>query len=52
MRWLDMELHVKAADHARIARAFRDKDPGVGQMLSDHVLNYVEAALKSHKSIH
>jgi len=52
MRWLDMELHAKAADHARIARAFREKDPGVGQMLSDHVLNYVEAALKSHKSIH
>lgn len=51
MRWLDMELHAKAADHARIARAFREKDPGVGQMLSDHVLNYVEAALKSHKSI-
>src|SRR5699024_6743097 len=42
MRWLDMELHAKAADHARIARAFREKDPGVGQMLSDHVLNYVE----------
>ena len=52
MRWLDMELHAKAADHARIARAFREKDPGVGQMLSDHVLNYVEAALKSHKSFH
>ncbi len=52
MRWLDMELHAKATDHARIARAFREKDPSVGQMLSDHVLNYVEAALKSHKGIH
>ena len=52
VRWLDMELHAKAADHAQITRAFRERDPGVGQMLSDHVLNYVEAALKSHQGVH
>ncbi|WP_304452679.1 GntR family transcriptional regulator [Nocardiopsis sp. YSL2] len=48
VRWLDMRLHAKAADHDQITRAFREGDPRVGQMLSDHVLNYVEAALKSH----
>jgi DNA-binding GntR family transcriptional regulator len=50
VRWLNMELHAKAADHAQITRAFIEGDPSVGQMLSDHVLNYVEAALKSHES--
>ncbi|SIO90670.1 GntR family transcriptional regulator [Nocardiopsis sp. JB363] len=49
VRWLDMELHAKAADHAQITQAFRDSDPAVGQMLSDHVMNYVEAALKTHE---
>lgn len=49
VRWLNMELHAKAADHAQIARAFREGDPAVGRMLSDHVLNYVEAALKTHE---
>ena len=49
VRWLDMELHAKAADHAQITKAFRDADPAVGQMLSDHVMNYVEAALKTHE---
>ncbi|MFE0267959.1 GntR family transcriptional regulator [Nocardiopsis alba] len=48
VRWLDMELHAKAADHAQITRAFREGDPAVGQMLSEHVLNYVEAALRTH----
>ncbi|KOX08811.1 GntR family transcriptional regulator [Nocardiopsis sp. NRRL B-16309] len=48
VRWLDMRLHAKAADHDQITRAFREGDPRVGQMLSEHVLNYVEAALKSH----
>ncbi|MEU3019838.1 MULTISPECIES: GntR family transcriptional regulator [unclassified Nocardiopsis] len=49
VRWLDMELHAKAADHAQITRAFREGDPAVGQMLSDHVMNYVEAALRTHE---
>ncbi|WP_017587998.1 GntR family transcriptional regulator [Nocardiopsis ganjiahuensis] len=49
VRWLNMELHAKAADHAQITRAFREGDPAVGQMLSEHVLNYVEAALKTHE---
>ena len=49
VRWLNMELHAKAADHAQITRAFREGDPAAGQMLSDHVLNYVEAALKTHE---
>lgn len=48
VRWLDMELHAKAADHAQIAEAFRTRDPQVGRMVSEHVLNYVEAALKSN----
>ncbi|GAB2517716.1 GntR family transcriptional regulator [Nocardiopsis aegyptia] len=48
VRWLNMQLHAKAADHDQITRAFREGDPRVGQMLSDHVLNYVEAALQSH----
>ncbi|RKS06729.1 GntR family transcriptional regulator [Nocardiopsis sp. Huas11] len=48
VRWLNMELHAKAADHDQITQAFREGDPSVGRMLSDHVLNYVEAALKSH----
>ncbi|MBR8741113.1 GntR family transcriptional regulator [Nocardiopsis sp. MG754419] len=48
VRWLNMELHAKAADHAQITKAFREGDPTVGQMLSDHVMNYVEAALKTH----
>ena len=48
VRWLNMELHAKAADHQQITRAFREGDPAVGQMLSDHVMNYVEAALKTH----
>lgn len=52
VRWLDMELHAKAADHAQITKAFREGDPSVGQMLSDHVLNYVEAALKTHEDRH
>lgn len=51
VRWLDMELHAKAADHRAITEAFRDRDPDVGQMLSDHVLNYVEAALRSHGTV-
>ncbi|WP_028647859.1 GntR family transcriptional regulator [Nocardiopsis sp. CNT312] len=50
VRWLDMELHAKAADHDRITLAFRDGDPSVGQMVSDHVLDYVEAALRTHES--
>ncbi|WP_017604080.1 GntR family transcriptional regulator [Nocardiopsis alkaliphila] len=49
VRWLNMELHAKAADHAQITQAFREGDPAVGRMLSDHVLNYVEAALKTHE---
>lgn len=49
VRWLNMELHAKAADHAQITQAFREGDPAAGQMLSDHVLNYVEAALKTHE---
>ncbi|WP_017579360.1 GntR family transcriptional regulator [Nocardiopsis valliformis] len=49
VRWLNMELHAKAADHAQITRAFREGDPAAGQMLSEHVLNYVEAALKTHE---
>ncbi|WP_184585369.1 GntR family transcriptional regulator [Lipingzhangella halophila] len=52
VRWLDMELHAKAADHARITEAFRSSDPQVGRMLSDHVLNYVEAALRTRDSVH
>lgn len=52
VRWLDMELHAKAADHAHITEAFRAGDPQVGRMLSDHVLNYVEAALRSRDSVH
>ncbi len=51
VRWLDMELHAKAADHAQITDAFRAGDPQVGRMLSDHVLNYVEAALRSRDSV-
>lgn len=45
VRWLNMELHAKAADHARITEAFRQQDPQVGRLVSDHVLNYVKAAL-------
>ena len=52
VRWLNMELHAKAADHAQITKAFREGDAQVGRMLSDHVLNYVEAALKSHEGTH
>lgn len=44
VRWLDMELHAKAADHTTILEAFRARDPAVGRMLSDHVHNYVAAA--------
>ncbi|MDS1271424.1 GntR family transcriptional regulator [Lipingzhangella sp. LS1_29] len=44
VRWLDMELHAKAADHTAITEAFRHRDPTVGRMLSDHVHNYVAAA--------
>lgn len=49
VRWLNMELHAKAADHAQITQAFREGDPAVGQMLSGHVLNYVEAALRTRE---
>lgn len=52
VRWLNMELHAKAADHDQITRAFREGDSQVGRMLSDHVLNYVEAALKSNEGAH
>ncbi|MDA0566799.1 GntR family transcriptional regulator [Streptomonospora sp. S1-112] len=48
VRWLNMELHAKAADHAQITEAFCRRDPGVGAMVRAHVLNYVEAALKSY----
>lgn len=48
VRWLDMELHAKAVDHAHIVQAFEERDPNVGRMLSDHVLNYVHAAMRSH----
>lgn len=51
VRWLDMELHAKAADHAQIIEAFAAHDPGVGRLLSDHVLNYVDAALKSRNTV-
>lgn len=51
VRWLNMELHAKAADHAQIIEAFAAHDPGVGRMLSDHVLNYVEAALKTRGGV-
>ncbi|MFC4564459.1 GntR family transcriptional regulator [Nocardiopsis mangrovi] len=51
VRWLNMELHAKAADHAQITEAFRKCDPEVGRMLRDHVLNYVEAAMKSHNAV-
>ncbi|MDA8371922.1 MAG: GntR family transcriptional regulator [Nocardiopsaceae bacterium] len=51
VRWLNMELHAKAADHARIAEAFRDADPEVGRMVRDHVLNYVEAAMQTHGAV-
>ncbi|GAB3210833.1 GntR family transcriptional regulator [Marinactinospora thermotolerans] len=51
VRWLNMELHAKAADHHQITEAFRRRDPEVGRMLSDHVLNYVEAALKTRDAI-
>lgn len=47
VRWLDMELHAKAADHTRITEAFVERDPDVGRMLSEHVHNYVDAAMKS-----
>lgn len=50
VRWLDMELHAKAADHATITEAFRRRDPAVGRMVRDHVLNYVEAALHTPKA--
>ncbi|OLT28708.1 GntR family transcriptional regulator [Nocardiopsis sp. CNR-923] len=53
VRWLDMQLHAKAGDHDQITRAFREGDPAVGQMVSDHVLNYVEAALRTHgRAVH
>ncbi|MBV2364023.1 GntR family transcriptional regulator [Streptomonospora nanhaiensis] len=48
VRWLNMELHAKAADHAQITDAFRRRDPAVGAMVRAHVLNYVEAALQSY----
>ncbi|MDT0301932.1 GntR family transcriptional regulator [Streptomonospora wellingtoniae] len=48
VRWLNMELHAKAADHAQITDAFRRADPDVGRMVREHVLNYVEAALKTY----
>ncbi|WP_067968143.1 GntR family transcriptional regulator [Nocardiopsis trehalosi] len=51
VRWLNMELHAKAADHATITDAFRARDPDVGRMVRDHVLNYVEAAVKSHDAV-
>ncbi|PSK95425.1 GntR family transcriptional regulator [Murinocardiopsis flavida] len=51
VRWLDMELHAKAADHAQIIEAFAARDPSVGRLLSDHVLNYVDAALKSRNIV-
>ncbi|RCV52791.1 GntR family transcriptional regulator [Marinitenerispora sediminis] len=51
VRWLHMELHAKAADHRQITEAFRRRDPQAGRMLSDHVLNYVEAALKSRDAV-
>lgn len=51
VRWLDMELHAKAADHWEITEAFRDRDPNVGQLVSDHVLNYVKAALNSRDAV-
>ncbi|GAA3734488.1 GntR family transcriptional regulator [Salinactinospora qingdaonensis] len=51
VRWLNMELHAKAADHRQIAEAFRNRDPNVGRMLSDHVLNYVRAALQTRDAV-
>lgn len=47
VRWLNMELHAKAADHTRITDAFVRRDPAVGRMLSDHVHNYVDAAMRT-----
>ncbi|WP_017596619.1 GntR family transcriptional regulator [Nocardiopsis potens] len=52
VRWLNMELHAKAADHAQITEAFIARDPAVGRMLSDHVHNYVDAAMKSRSAEH
>lgn len=51
VRWLNMELHAKAADHASITEAFRRGDPGVGRLVSEHVLDYVEAALQSPNAV-
>ncbi|MUL41275.1 GntR family transcriptional regulator [Streptomonospora sp. PA3] len=48
VRWLNMELHAKAADHAQITDAFRRGDADVGRMVREHVLNYVEAAMKTY----
>lgn len=45
VRWLNIELHAKATDHTRITDAFREGDPEVGRLVSEHVRNYVEAAL-------
>jgi DNA-binding GntR family transcriptional regulator len=51
VRWLNMELHAKAADHTLIADAFRSADPQVGKVVSDHVLNYVRAALAARDHV-
>ncbi|GAB3445440.1 GntR family transcriptional regulator [Streptomonospora sediminis] len=48
VRWLNMELHAKAVDHAQITEAFRTGDPDVGRMVREHVLNYVKAAMRTY----
>lgn len=51
VRWLNMPLHAKVTDHARIAQAFSDADPQVGRKVSDHVRNYVQAAVAARGQV-
>ncbi|GHC63773.1 GntR family transcriptional regulator [Streptomyces cinnamoneus] len=39
IRWLSPEPRTHAEDHAEIVRAFRRRDPAIGEVLKRHVLN-------------
>ncbi|MCA6095288.1 GntR family transcriptional regulator [Streptomyces sp. SCA3-4] len=39
IRWLSPEPRAHAEDHAEIVRAFRRRDPAIGEVLKRHVLN-------------
>ncbi|MEU3350389.1 GntR family transcriptional regulator [Streptomyces sp. NPDC037389] len=39
IRWLSPEPRPHAEDHAAIVRAFRERDPGIGELLKRHVLS-------------